>query len=164
MSQSSTTNSEDGSKRANSESVAVDSVIDFKGKHFGLESTSEDSDDYLVSGSEGTMIDVERFCHADYRIEQYAHSVLDFSSQYGIDLSISYTAPNITGRPSKYPEYGDFPQTFAMVIEIIKKKILQIQQFFLHISVLTAPGGIELRHVLKKYNLKMYQKYQQKIL
>uniref|UniRef100_A0A1A9UZP8 F-box domain-containing protein n=1 Tax=Glossina austeni TaxID=7395 RepID=A0A1A9UZP8_GLOAU len=114
MSQSSATNSEDGSKRANNESVAVDSVIDFKGKHFGLESTSEDSDDYLVSGSEGTMIDVERFCHADYRIEQYAHSVLDFSSQYGIDLSISYTAPNITGRPSKYPEYGDFPQTFAM--------------------------------------------------
>ncbi|KAL9882423.1 F box and leucine-rich-repeat gene 4 [Glossina fuscipes fuscipes] len=114
MSQSSATNSEDDSKTANNESVAVDSVIDFKGKHFGLESTSQDSDDYLVSGSEGTMIDVERFCHADYRIEQYAHSVLDFSSQYGIDLSISYTAPNITGRPSKYPEYGDFPQTFAM--------------------------------------------------
>uniref|UniRef100_A0A1A9WCH9 F-box domain-containing protein n=1 Tax=Glossina brevipalpis TaxID=37001 RepID=A0A1A9WCH9_9MUSC len=114
MSQSPGTNSEDGSKTTENESVAVDSVIDFKGKHFGLETTSEDSDDHLVSGSEGTMIDVERFCHADYRIEQYAHSVLDFSSQYGINLSISYTAPNITGRPSKYPEYGDFPQTFAM--------------------------------------------------
>lgn len=50
----------------------------------------------------------------DYRVEQYAHSVLDFSSQYGIDLSISYTAPNITGQPTIYPECGDFPQTFAM--------------------------------------------------
>lgn len=51
----------------------------------------------------------------DRHVKQYAHSVLDFSSQYGIDLSISYTAPNITGPPTIYPECGDFPQTFAMV-------------------------------------------------
>lgn len=55
----------------------------------------------------------------DYRVEQYAHSVLDFSSQYGIDLSISYTAPNITGQPTIYPECGDFPQTFAMASTIV---------------------------------------------
>uniref|UniRef100_A0A1I8PUZ4 F-box domain-containing protein n=1 Tax=Stomoxys calcitrans TaxID=35570 RepID=A0A1I8PUZ4_STOCA len=73
---------------------------------------ASDSDDY--NDVAGALVDVEGFCYADYRIEQYAHSVLDFSSQYGIDLSISYTAPNITGRPSKYPDYGDFPQTFAM--------------------------------------------------
>lgn len=48
-------------------------------------------------------------------IEQYAQKVIDFSSQYGSDTSISYTAYNITGRPSKYPDYGDFPETFAMV-------------------------------------------------
>lgn len=76
--------------------------------------SSSDSDDYTTEVA-GALVDVEGFCYADYRLEQYAHSVLDFSSQYGIDLSISYTAPNITGRPSKYPEYGDFPQTFAMV-------------------------------------------------
>lgn len=49
------------------------------------------------------------------RICQYAHRVVDFSSQYGSDTSISYTAYNIIGRQSKYPDYGDFPETFAMV-------------------------------------------------
>lgn len=48
-------------------------------------------------------------------IEQFAQRVLEFSSQYGADYSISYTACNITGRPSKFPNYGDFPETFAMV-------------------------------------------------
>lgn len=46
---------------------------------------------------------------------QFAQRVLEFSSQYGADYSISYTACNITGRPSKFPNYGDFPETFAMV-------------------------------------------------
>lgn len=48
------------------------------------------------------------------KIVQYAQNVLDYSSQYGSDFSISYTAYNITGRPSKFPDYGDFPETFAM--------------------------------------------------
>lgn len=48
-------------------------------------------------------------------IVQFAQKVLDFSSQYGSDYSISYTACNIAGRPSKFPNYGDFPETFAMV-------------------------------------------------
>lgn len=48
-------------------------------------------------------------------IEQYVQDALDFSSQYGSDISISYTAYNISGRPSKYPDYGDFPQAFVMV-------------------------------------------------
>ncbi|KAF6209124.1 hypothetical protein GE061_014867 [Apolygus lucorum] len=45
---------------------------------------------------------------------QYVNEVIDFSSQYGSDISISYTAYNITGKPSKYPDYGDFPQAFVM--------------------------------------------------
>lgn len=49
------------------------------------------------------------------RLCQYVHRVLDYSSQYGADTSISYTAFNIVGRQSKYPDYGDFPETFAMV-------------------------------------------------
>lgn len=49
-------------------------------------------------------------------LEQFVQDALDFSSQYGSDISISYTAYNISGRPSKYPEYGDFPQAFVMVI------------------------------------------------
>lgn len=48
-------------------------------------------------------------------IKQYVHDVVDFSSQYGSDISISYTAYNITGKPSKFPDYGDFPQAFVMV-------------------------------------------------
>lgn len=96
--------------------VAVDVPVKLRtgeDKNSGKLANSSDSDEY--SEVAGALVDVEGFCYADYRLEQYAHSVLDFSSQYGIDLSISYTAPNITGRPSKYPEYGDFPQTFAMV-------------------------------------------------
>ncbi len=49
-------------------------------------------------------------------IEQFASDVRSFSSQYGSEISISYTAYNICGKPSKYPAYGDFPQTFVMVI------------------------------------------------
>lgn len=49
------------------------------------------------------------------RIEQFVRRVVDFSSQYGSDASISFTAQNITGRPTKFPSYGDFPETFAMV-------------------------------------------------
>lgn len=48
-------------------------------------------------------------------IEQYATDVRSFSSQYGSEISISYTAYNICGKPSKFPAYGDFPQTFVMV-------------------------------------------------
>ncbi|XP_017150119.1 F-box/LRR-repeat protein 4 [Drosophila miranda] len=49
-----------------------------------------------------------------YYIEQFVLGVLDFSSQYGIEYSISYTAANVIGRPSKFPNYGDYPETFTM--------------------------------------------------
>ncbi|XP_012282503.1 F-box/LRR-repeat protein 4 [Orussus abietinus] len=47
-------------------------------------------------------------------VEQFVKKVCDFSSQYGSDISISYTAYNIAGNPSKFPDYGDFPQAFVM--------------------------------------------------
>ncbi|KAK7601643.1 hypothetical protein V9T40_009084 [Parthenolecanium corni] len=47
-------------------------------------------------------------------LKQYVTDVRSFSSQYGSEISISYTAYNICGKPSKYPAYGDFPQTFVM--------------------------------------------------
>lgn len=46
-------------------------------------------------------------------IDQYAAEVIDCSSQFGLDTSISYTSHNILGKPSKYPNHGDFPETFA---------------------------------------------------
>lgn len=48
-------------------------------------------------------------------VEQYVKEVNDFSSQYGSNISISYTAYNIAGNPSKFPDYGDYPQAFVMV-------------------------------------------------
>ncbi|XP_053610124.1 F-box/LRR-repeat protein 4 isoform X2 [Plodia interpunctella] len=47
-------------------------------------------------------------------IEQFVLDVEDFSSQYGSEISISYTAFNIRGPPSNYPDYGDYPQAFVM--------------------------------------------------
>ncbi|XP_057336309.1 F-box/LRR-repeat protein 4 [Microplitis mediator] len=47
-------------------------------------------------------------------VEQYVKDVRDFSSQYGSNISISYTAYNIAGNPSKFPDYGDYPQAFVM--------------------------------------------------
>jgi len=46
-------------------------------------------------------------------LEQYAAQVLDFSSQYGSERSFSYTARNCLGTPSRFPRYGDYPQTFV---------------------------------------------------
>lgn len=69
-------------------------------------------------------MDANRKCFNSYEtatsdpiivIEQFVSDVRSFSSQYGSEISISYTAHNICGKPSKYPAYGDFPQTFVMV-------------------------------------------------
>lgn len=91
-------------------------------------SSSSSSVDELLSGSVSktitsstiTVDDIDELCDnqnqtKEVLIKQFAQRVLEFSSQYGSDSSISYTACNITGRPSKYPSYGDFPETFAMV-------------------------------------------------
>ena len=39
-------------------------------------------------------------------VEQYAHDVLDFSSQYGSDEAYSYIARNCLGKPQLFPSYG----------------------------------------------------------
>ncbi|XP_046548934.1 F-box/LRR-repeat protein 4-like [Haliotis rubra] len=43
-------------------------------------------------------------------IQHYAKDVVDFSSQYGSETSISYTACNLSGKSNIYPGYGDFTQ------------------------------------------------------
>lgn len=93
-------------------------------------SSSSSFDELISSNSSATTIkstnsdittdDIYELCngmaqHNETSISQFASRVLEFSTQYGSDNSISYTACNITGRPSKYPNYGDFPETFAMV-------------------------------------------------
>ncbi|XP_059050959.1 F-box/LRR-repeat protein 4 [Achroia grisella] len=47
-------------------------------------------------------------------IEQFVQDVDDFSSQYGSEISVSYTAFNLRGPPSNFPDYGDYPQSFVM--------------------------------------------------
>jgi len=63
--------------------------------------------------------DVERICMSDGNyvdfIQQYVKRVRSFSSQYGGNYSVSYTAINIIGPPFVFPKYGDFSCTFAMV-------------------------------------------------
>lgn len=48
-------------------------------------------------------------------IEQFVQDVIDFSSQYGSDISVSYSALNLSGKPSNFPDYGDFPQACVTV-------------------------------------------------
>jgi len=57
---------------------------------------------------------VNRICLYD-DVRLYVQEVVDFSSQYGSETSISYTVSNITGRSSTYPSYGDFTQTAVLV-------------------------------------------------
>ncbi|XP_041963161.1 F-box/LRR-repeat protein 4 isoform X1 [Alosa sapidissima] len=44
-------------------------------------------------------------------LEQYAKEVVDFSSHYGSENSMSYTMWNLAGAPNVYPSSGDFTQT-----------------------------------------------------
>ncbi|XP_048882454.1 F-box/LRR-repeat protein 4 isoform X2 [Brienomyrus brachyistius] len=44
-------------------------------------------------------------------VKQYAKEVLDFSSHYGSENSMSYTMWNLAGLPNVYPSSGDFTQT-----------------------------------------------------
>lgn len=49
-----------------------------------------------------------------FEISQWANEVVDYSDSYGSDSSISYSAVNICGRPSKFPAYGDFAECFSV--------------------------------------------------
>lgn len=49
-----------------------------------------------------------------FKISQWASTVVDSSDCYGSNSSISYSAVNICGRPSKFPAYGDFAECFSM--------------------------------------------------
>ncbi|XP_055625685.1 F-box/LRR-repeat protein 4 [Toxorhynchites rutilus septentrionalis] len=86
-----------------------------------LSSDGDESYDYTTEDDDGPMsFELSSIYQPDsdpggqqVTINQYAQSIVDFSSQYGSDTSISYTAYNVAGKPSKYPDYGDFPETFA---------------------------------------------------
>lgn len=98
-------------------------------------SSSTTSDDCYLSSDINFKNNLTSFHdESEVTIKQFVHDVIDFSSQYGSDLSISYTAYNLTGKPSKFPDYGDFPETYAMVnliyfFYLIKLKGLSVLYF-----------------------------------
>lgn len=56
-------------------------------------------------------IESNRSLPINVQLVQYAKEVLDFSSHYGSENSMSYTMWNLAGTPNVYPSSGDFTQT-----------------------------------------------------
>lgn len=56
-------------------------------------------------------IESSRILPINVELIQYAKEVLDFSSHYGSENSMSYTMWNLAGTPNVYPSSGDFTQT-----------------------------------------------------
>ncbi|XP_018612816.2 F-box/LRR-repeat protein 4 isoform X1 [Scleropages formosus] len=70
------------------------------------------------SGTRGEVLNSRRAVESGQRalplsveVEQYVKEVLDFSSHYGSENSMSYTMWNLAGLPNVYPSSGDFTQT-----------------------------------------------------
>ncbi|XP_050805227.1 F-box/LRR-repeat protein 4 [Gopherus flavomarginatus] len=70
------------------------------------------------TATRGEMINSRRAIESNSRalpinveVVQYAKEVLDFSSHYGSENSMSYTMWNLAGIPNVYPSSGDFTQT-----------------------------------------------------
>lgn len=51
-------------------------------------------------------------------VEYYVESVLSYTSRYNNLSSIGYAPENLVGKPMKYPNYGDFPDTYMLVSEL----------------------------------------------
>lgn len=49
------------------------------------------------------------------KVEQFAQFVIEYSSKYNNSNSISYSPENMIGKPEKYPNYGDFHDTYMLV-------------------------------------------------
>ncbi|KAK5640888.1 hypothetical protein RI129_009435 [Pyrocoelia pectoralis] len=47
-------------------------------------------------------------------LEQFVESVISYSSRYNSILSILYAPENLIGNPSKYPNYGDYPNSYTL--------------------------------------------------
>ncbi|KAH8308549.1 hypothetical protein KR044_009131 [Drosophila immigrans] len=97
----------------NSSDTEPDELIDFTTMLMERQ-RDEDCSDSWLDGDSKSSGKLQSQDHQGYCLGQYVLGVLDFSSQYGIDYSISYTAANVIGRPTKFPAYGDYPETFTM--------------------------------------------------
>ncbi|XP_044272670.1 F-box/LRR-repeat protein 4-like isoform X2 [Tribolium madens] len=67
-----------------------------------------------LTETEKQFIPVEIMVNDMNTWEQYAEKVINFTSRYNISFSISYAPDNLVGKYSKYPSYGDFPETYSL--------------------------------------------------
>ncbi|XP_055459272.1 F-box/LRR-repeat protein 4 [Psammomys obesus] len=58
-----------------------------------------------------TIVSSSRMSPLNAEVVQYAKEVVDFSSHYGSENSMSYTMWNLAGVPNVFPSSGDFTQT-----------------------------------------------------
>ncbi|KAG2468304.1 F-box/LRR-repeat protein 4 [Polypterus senegalus] len=70
------------------------------------------------TGTRGDIMNSRRAIESNHRtvpltieVQQHAKEVIDFSSHYGSENSMSYTMWNLVGMPNVYPSSGDFTQT-----------------------------------------------------
>ncbi|XP_026642576.1 F-box/LRR-repeat protein 4 isoform X2 [Microtus ochrogaster] len=61
--------------------------------------------------SHRTVVSNSRTSPLNAEVVQYAKEVVDFSSHYGSENSMSYTMWNLAGGPNVFPSSGDFTQT-----------------------------------------------------
>ena len=47
---------------------------------------------------------------------QFGADIREYSSQYGSVEGVSYTAKNLVGTVTRYPAYGDYPETYVPVM------------------------------------------------
>ncbi|XP_005361977.1 F-box/LRR-repeat protein 4 isoform X1 [Microtus ochrogaster] len=64
-----------------------------------------------VMNSHRTVVSNSRTSPLNAEVVQYAKEVVDFSSHYGSENSMSYTMWNLAGGPNVFPSSGDFTQT-----------------------------------------------------
>lgn len=64
-----------------------------------------------IMNSHRTVESNSRTSPLNAEVVQYAKEVVDFSSHYGSENSMSYTMWNLAGVPNVFPSSGDFTQT-----------------------------------------------------
>lgn len=64
-----------------------------------------------MMNSHRTVVSNSRTSPLNAEVVQYAKEVVDFSSHYGSENSLSYTMWNLAGVPNVFPSSGDFTQT-----------------------------------------------------
>ncbi|XP_018329735.1 F-box/LRR-repeat protein 4 isoform X2 [Agrilus planipennis] len=74
-----------------------------------MKETKSVSDDSAVAESVSSVL----YKNMVY-LEQFAESILGYTSKYNSNMSISYAPENLIGKPSKFPDYGDFPETYML--------------------------------------------------